>query len=73
MTDALTVRVYSDVTLTFPEAIDAQYALETLQVDTEIQPDKIYRTLSVDGVNLIAYVALVQCDSLIAPADVLCM
>lgn len=48
----------SDVCMTFPEAVDAQYALETLQVDAEIQPDKIHRTLSVEGANLIVYVHL---------------
>lgn len=42
--------------MTFPEAVDAQYALETLQVDAEIQPDKIHRSLSVEGANLIVYV-----------------
>ncbi|KAF1332158.1 hypothetical protein FI667_g3786, partial [Globisporangium splendens] len=45
-----------DISLAFPEAVDAEYALETLQVDAELQPDKITRTLSVEGVNLIAYV-----------------
>ncbi|GAB9469211.1 hypothetical protein Gpo141_00006495 [Globisporangium polare] len=44
-----------DVCMTFPEAVDAQYALETLQVDAEIQPDKIHRTLSVEGANLIVH------------------
>lgn len=46
--------------MTFPEAVDAQYALETLQVDAEIQPDKIHRTLSVEGANLIVYVRMLN-------------
>ncbi|TYZ56985.1 hypothetical protein PybrP1_006699 [[Pythium] brassicae (nom. inval.)] len=44
-----------DVQLVFPAPLDAQYALETLQVDGEIQPDKIHRTLAVDGAALTAH------------------
>lgn len=51
----------SDVHLTFPEPLDAQYALETLQVDAEIQPEKIRRTLAADGVTLSACVSIICC------------
>ncbi|KAF4322948.1 hypothetical protein BBO99_00003175 [Phytophthora kernoviae] len=41
-----------DVCLTFPEEVDAQYVLQTLEVDEELQPDKIHRTLSIKGAEL---------------------
>lgn len=48
--------VRSSISLTFPEAVDAKHALQTLQVDAELQPDKIHRTLSVQGADLLVYV-----------------
>lgn len=45
----------SEISLAFPDAVDAEYALETLQVDAELQPDKIHRTLSVQDSSLIVY------------------
>uniref|UniRef100_K3WQ75 Transcription factor Pcc1 n=1 Tax=Globisporangium ultimum (strain ATCC 200006 / CBS 805.95 / DAOM BR144) TaxID=431595 RepID=K3WQ75_GLOUD len=44
-----------DISLAFPEAVDAAYALETLRVDAELQPDKITRTLAVEGTNLVVH------------------
>ncbi|DBA03151.1 TPA: hypothetical protein N0F65_003871 [Lagenidium giganteum] len=42
--------------MTFAEPTDAEYAKQTIEVDEELQPEKIERVLSVDGNTLIAYV-----------------
>ncbi|KAI9907894.1 hypothetical protein PsorP6_003853 [Peronosclerospora sorghi] len=34
----------SDISLSFPEEMDADYVLQTLTVDDELQPEKIHRT-----------------------------
>ena len=39
----------SDICLNFPAEVDAQFVLRTLEVDDELQPDKIHRTLTVKG------------------------
>ncbi|TMW68677.1 hypothetical protein Poli38472_006145 [Pythium oligandrum] len=44
-----------DIRLSFPEAEDAEHAMLTIQVDEELQPDKIHRSLSVDGTDLIVH------------------
>ena len=46
----------SDMCLSFPAAEDAQHAKMAIDVDEELQPDKIHRMLSVDGSNLIVCV-----------------
>jgi hypothetical protein len=42
----------SEISLNFPEEVDAQYALKTLEVDEELQPDKIIKQLRVEGISL---------------------
>ncbi|GLD95066.1 hypothetical protein PINS_up003691 [Pythium insidiosum] len=44
-----------EIALSFPEAEDAQHAMMTIQVDEELQPEKIHRTLSVNGSDLIVH------------------
>uniref|UniRef100_A0AAV1V188 Transcription factor Pcc1 n=1 Tax=Peronospora matthiolae TaxID=2874970 RepID=A0AAV1V188_9STRA len=41
-----------DICLNFPAEVDAQFVLQTLEVDDELQPDKIHRTLTVKGSDL---------------------
>ncbi|KAG7393713.1 hypothetical protein PHYPSEUDO_004476 [Phytophthora pseudosyringae] len=45
-----------DISLNFPEEVDAQLVLQTLEVDEELQPEKIHRTLTVKGTELHVYV-----------------
>jgi hypothetical protein len=46
----------SEISLSFPEQEDAEHAMMTIQVDEELQPEKIHRTLSVKGNDLVVYV-----------------
>ncbi|KAG3114002.1 hypothetical protein PI124_g5982 [Phytophthora idaei] len=41
-----------EISLSFPEEVDALYVLLTLEVDEELQPEKIHRTLTVKGDEL---------------------
>ncbi|ETP41915.1 hypothetical protein F442_11114 [Phytophthora nicotianae P10297] len=50
-------RLRSEINLSFPEEVDAQYVLQTLEVDEELQPEKIHRTLTVKGAELHVYLA----------------
>ncbi|KAF1778580.1 CTAG/Pcc1 family [Phytophthora cactorum] len=44
-----------EISLGFPEEVDALYVLQTLEVDEELQPEKIHRTLTVKGDELHVY------------------
>lgn len=46
--------LHSDVEVTFPSASLATIACRTLAVDAELQPNKISRTLRVEGSSLLA-------------------
>ncbi|KAE8878155.1 hypothetical protein PF005_g22356 [Phytophthora fragariae] len=52
MTSSTTHPFECEICLTFPEEVDAHYVLQTLEVDDELQPDKIHRTLAVKGTEL---------------------
>ncbi|CAH0477114.1 unnamed protein product [Peronospora belbahrii] len=40
------------ISLNFPAEVDAQFVLQTLQVDDELQPEKIHRRMSVKDTEL---------------------
>ncbi|KAJ0401512.1 hypothetical protein P43SY_009372 [Pythium insidiosum] len=44
-----------EIALSFPAAEDAEHAMMTIQVDEELQPEKIHRTLAVKGNDLIVH------------------
>ncbi|ETK83659.1 hypothetical protein F441_11459 [Phytophthora nicotianae CJ01A1] len=50
--DSATHPFECEINLSFPEEVDAQYVLQTLEVDEELQPEKIHRTLTVKGAEL---------------------
>eukprot|EP00752_Nemacystus_decipiens_P002111 g2016.t1 len=52
--ESMSFPYHCDVEVTFPSASLAEIACNTLAVDAELQPDKIVRTLRVEGSSLLA-------------------
>ncbi|TDH70586.1 uncharacterized protein CCR75_001865 [Bremia lactucae] len=48
------------MTLRFTDKLDALYVLRTLEVDEELQPKKIIRTLTVKGTELLVHIAATE-------------
>ena len=59
--------IRSDICLDFPAEADAQFVLQTLEVDAELQPEKIHRTMTVKGPALHVYVCQCFFDSVAVP------